>query len=300
MSTTSPDEPDWDLYRSFLHVMREGSLSGAARALGTTQPTIGRRLEALEAALGCTLFIRTPTGLQATDAARRLAAPAEAMAAQAGALRRAASAGQDDISGTVRLTASETIGGEVLPPILAELQAAHPAIRIELALTNRNEDLLQREADIAVRMVRPSQEALVARRLGALAIGLYAHRHYVERRGLPTVIDELGSHALIGFDRDAGALRALQQSGLPLTPESFAFRSDSERAQHAALLAGLGIGACQTGIAARHPELLPVLAGQVRFELEMWLAMHEDLRNEPRIRRVFDFLADGLERYVRG
>lgn len=300
MSTTSPDEPDWDLYRSFLHVMREGSLSGAARALGTTQPTIGRRLEALEAALGCTLFIRTPTGLQATDAARRLAAPAEAMAAQAGALRRAASAGQDDISGTVRLTASETIGGEVLPPILAELQAAHPAIRIELALTNRNEDLLQREADIAVRMVRPSQEALVARRLGALAIGLYAHQHYVERRGLPTVIDELGSHALIGFDRDAGALRALQQSGLPLTPESFAFRSDSERAQHAALLAGLGIGACQAGIAARHPELLPVLAGQVRFELEMWLAMHEDLRNEPRIRRVFDFLADGLERYVRG
>lgn len=300
MSTTSPDEPDWDLYRSFLHVMREGSLSGAARALGTTQPTIGRRLEALEAALGCTLFIRTPTGLQATDAARRLAAPAEAMAAQAGALRRAASAGQDDISGTVRLTASETIGGEVLPPILAELQAAHPAIRIELALTNRNEDLLQREADIAVRMVRPSQEALVARRLGALAIGLYAHRHYVERRGLPTVIDELGSHALIGFDRDAGALRALQQSGLPLTPESFAFRSDSERAQHAALLAGLGIGACQAGTAARHPELLPVLAGQVRFELEMWLAMHEDLRNEPRIRRVFDFLADGLERYVRG
>ncbi|RTL42038.1 MAG: LysR family transcriptional regulator [Rhodocyclaceae bacterium] len=300
MSSTPSDEPDWDLYRSFLHVLREGSLSGAARALGTTQPTIGRRLEALEAALGCTLFIRTPTGLQATDAARRLAAPAEAMAAQAGALRRAASAGQDDITGTVRLTASETIGGEVLPPILAELQAAHPAIRIELALTKRNEDLLQREADIAVRMVRPSQEALVARRLGTLVIGLYAHPRYAERRGLPTAIDELGGHALIGFDRDMGALRALQQSGLPLTPDEFAFRSDSEHAQHAALLAGLGIGACQAGIAARHPELLPVLPGQVRFELEMWLAMHEDLRNEPRIRQVFDFLADGLERYARG
>ncbi|WP_374485864.1 LysR family transcriptional regulator [Zoogloea sp.] len=300
MSSTSPDEPDWDLYRSFLHVLREGSLSGAARALGTTQPTIGRRLEALEAALGCTLFIRTPTGLQATDTARRLAAPAEAMAAQAGALRRAASAGQDEIAGTVRLTASETIGGEVLPPILAELQAAHPAIRIELALTKRNEDLLQREADIAVRMVRPSQEALVARRIGTLVIGLYAHRRYAERRGLPSVIDELDGHALIGFDRDAGALRALQQSGLPLTPEGFAFRCDSEHAQHAALLAGLGIGACQSGIAARHPALLPVLPGQVRFELEMWLAMHEDLRNEPRIRRVFDFLADGLERYARG
>ena len=300
MSSTSPDEPDWDLYRSFLHVLREGSLSAAARTLGTTQPTIGRRLEALEAALGCTLFIRTPTGLHATDAARRLAAPAEAMAAQAGALRRAASAGQDDIAGTVRLTASETIGGAVLPPILAELQAAHPAIRIELALTNRNEDLLQREADIAVRMVRPSQEALIARRLGTLAIGLYAHRRYVERRGLPSVIDELGGHALIGFDRDAGALRALQQSGLSLTPEHFAFRSDSEHAQHAALLAGLGIGACQAAIAAGHPELLPVLPGQVRFELEMWLAMHEDLRNEPRIRQVFNFLADGLERYARG
>lgn len=300
MSSTPSDEPDWDLYRSFLHVLREGSLSGAARALGTTQPTIGRRLEALEAALGCTLFIRTPTGLQATDAARRLAAPAEAMAAQAGALRRAASAGQDEIAGTVRLTASETIGGEVLPPILAELQAAHPAIRIELALTKRNEDLLQREADIAVRMVRPSQEALVARRLGTLAIGLYAHRRYVERRGMPSVIDELGGHALIGFDRDPSALRALQQSGLALAPEDFAFRSDSEHAQHAVLLAGLGIGACQTGIAARHPALLPVLPGQVRFELEMWLAMHEDLRNEPRIRRVFDFLADGLERYARG
>lgn len=300
MSSTSPDEPDWDLYRSFLYVLHEGSLSGAARALGTTQPTIGRRLEALEAALGCTLFIRTPTGLQATDAARRLSAPAEAMAAQAGALRRAASASGDDIAGTVRLTASETIGSEVLPPILADLQAAHPAIRIELALTNRNEDLLQREADIAIRMVRPSQEALVARRIGTLAIGLYAHSLYAERRGLPATIDELGDHALIGFDRDAGALRALQQSGLPLTPERFAFRSDSEHAQHAALIAGLGIGACQSGIAARHPALLPVLPGRVRFELEMWLAMHEDLRGDPRIRRVFDFLADGLERYARG
>ncbi|MBS0354697.1 MAG: LysR family transcriptional regulator [Proteobacteria bacterium] len=300
MSSTLPDEPDWDLYRSFLHVLREGSLSGAARTLGTTQPTVGRRLQALEAALGCTLFIRTQTGLQATDAARRLSAPAEAMAAQAGALRRAASAGNDDIAGTVRLTASETVGGEVLPPILADLQAAYPAIRIELTLTNRSEDLLQREADIAVRMLRPSQDALVARRIGTLAIGLYAHRRYAERRGLPTCIEGLAGHALIGFDRDANALRTLQQSGLPLTPEDFAFRSDSEHAQHAALLAGLGIGACQAAIAARQPDLLPVLPEQVRFELEMWLAMHEDLRDDPRIRRVFDFLADGLVRHTRG
>ena len=290
--------PGWELYRSFLAVIREGSLSAAARRLALTQPTLGRHVESLAAALGIALFTRSPQGLQPTPAALDLVPHAEAMEVAAAALQRAASGESGEERGTIRLTASELMGGEVLPPMLARFHAHHPGIVIELVLTNRSEDLLRREADLAVRMARPRQAALVAKRVGAVGIGLYAHRRYAEARGLPRSLDELAQHPLIGFDRDETSWRSLGETGLAVTRERFAFRSDSDLAQLAALRAGFGIGGCQHPIARRERDLLPVLPRTIRFGLEIWLALHEDLRASRRVRLLFDHLAEALAAYA--
>ncbi|HUN50840.1 MAG TPA: LysR family transcriptional regulator, partial [Candidatus Sulfotelmatobacter sp.] len=288
----------WDLQRSFLAVVREGSLTGAARSLGLTQPTIGRHVTALEAALGVALFTRSQHGLTPTPAALELLPHAEAMAAAAAAFARTGSGQAEAARGTVRLTASEIVGAEVLPPMLAAFHEKHPAIVLELALTNRNEDLLRRDADIAVRMARPTQTALIARRIGPLRLGLYAHRRYLDRHGMPNTIDELLRHTLIGFDRDTTSMRSVGGAADMLSREMFALRTDNDLAQLAALRAGYGIGGCQEAIAARERELVPVMPGQLHFSLDMWLAMHEDLRTSRRVRLLFDHLAAALAAYV--
>lgn len=294
----SQGEPGWELYRTFLEVARDGSLSGAARKLALTQPTVGRHIDTLEASLGLSLFSRSPQGLRATPAALELVSYAETMAAASAALRRTASGGAKADRGTVRVAASEMIGCEVLPPMLTSFRDSHPGITLELALSNRNEDLLRRDADIAVRMVRPRQKSLVARRIGKSPIGFYAHRNYVEKYGLPKEIAELEQHCLIGFDRDDLALRSLGKLPRPVTRDNFGFRCDSDLAQFAALKAGVGIGGCQHNIARRHPELVPVLKA-IRFELEVWVAMHEDMRSTGRVRVLFDHIAAGLSAFVR-
>jgi len=288
--------PDWDLYRAFLAVLDTGSLSGAARALGLTQPTVGRQIEALEASLGAVLFTRSPGGLRATEAALALQPHAQAMASAAEALLRTASGEADQPRGLVRVTASHIVGAEILPPILTRFHEAHPEVIIELDLSDRQEDLLRREADIAVRMARPTQGALTARRVGVAPVGLFAHRRYLERHGTPERLEP--GLAGIGFDRNVQMLAALRDLQLPLTREHFAFRSDSDLAQLAALRAGFGIGGCQYGIARRDPDLIPVLTEAFRFDLEVWVAMHEDLKSSLRMRLMFDALVDGMAEYV--
>ena len=292
--------PDWEELRTFREVMREGGLSGAARRLGVAQPTVGRRMDALEAALGVALFARSPRGLTPTKAARDLAPHVEAMAAASAALARTAAgeAGQD--RGVVRVTASEVIGAEVLPAIFARFRTAHPNIEIELALTNRTEDLSRLDADIAVRMVRPRQAALRARRIGVTRIGLYAHRHYLARFGAPPDFGELRDHRLIGYDRETLVLRSLGPLVQELRRDDFVFRCDNDLAQLAALRAGVGIGGLQENIARRTPELVRLFAEEFSLPLEIWLAAHEDVILTPRVRNMFDVLAEGLISFVRG
>jgi DNA-binding transcriptional LysR family regulator len=293
-------EPDWSHYRSFLAVLREGSLSGAARALGLAQPTLGRQIAELEQNLGAALFIRSQRGLVPTDAARDIAAHAETMAAAAGAMQRIASGGMDDRAGVVRITASEIVGAEVLPPLLASFRRDYPAITIELVLSNRVEDLLHGEADIAVRMVRPSQQALVARQIGTVTVGFYAHKRYLASAPPLTTLSALPKeHAIVAYDRETPFLRSVP---LPVrvTRDDFAFRSDSDLAQLAAIRAGFGIGAIQHGIARRDPDLVAIFPAEIRFELQMWLALHEDLRASRRLRLMMDHLAAGLTAYAAG
>ncbi len=285
--------PDWNLYRTFLAVLRERSLSGAARRLGLTQPTVSRHVDALEQAIGADLFLRSQRGLLPTELALELEPLAATLASTASTLARTASGRAAEVRGDVRITASEVVGVEHLPPILTRLRRDHPGLVIELVLSNAIDDLLRREADIAVRMVEPTQEALVARKLPPMALGLHAHRAYLERHPAPASLQDLAGHDLIGFDRETPAIRAMLAT-FPLARPDFALRVDNDLAQLAAIRAGFGLGMCQVAVARRDPDLVRVLADTLTIELGLWVVMHEDLRTSARCRTVFAALVDGL------
>jgi DNA-binding transcriptional LysR family regulator len=284
----------WELYRSFLGVLREGSLSAAARALGIAQPTVGRHIAELEEALGLPLFTRSQTGLLPTEAALALRSHAEAMGSTAASFRRAAESHGHGVRGTVRVSASEVMGAEVLPPILAKLRQRHPQLTIELVLSNRIQDLLRREADIAVRMTQPKQDVLVARRVADVMVGLHAHKDYLARHGTPKKPEDLSQHSLIGFDEETPFIRMASSKVPGWTRSAFALRTDSDLAQLALIRAGCGIGACQVGIARRDDSLVRVLPRHMELKLETWITMHEDLRGSARCKATFDALVAAL------
>ncbi len=289
----------WELYRTFLGVLKEGSLSGAARALGVAQPTVGRHISALEKSLGLALFTRSPTGLLPTEAALALRTHAEAMESTAAALERTAASQGDGVRGVVRITASDMIGVEVLPPIVGRLHEEHPALKIELVLTNRVQDLLRREADIAVRMTPPRQENLIARRVGQIELGLHATREYLARCGTPKSIAELEQHSIIGFDQPNAFIRSAGKSLPAYTRDLFSLRTDNDLAQLAMIRCGAGIGMCQVPVARRDASLVRILPRQVSLPLETWITMHEDLRDRPGCRVTFEALVAGLTRHVK-
>lgn len=293
------DQISWDHYRTFLAVIETGSLSAAARDLGLTQPTAGRHVEALERAFGAPLFVRTPQGLLPTEKALAMKGHARSMSAMSAALERIASGDMEDVRGTVRLSASEVIAVEVLPPILAGLQEEHPGLEIELSASDAVEDLLQQEADIAIRMVAPSQSALVSRRIGKITLGFHAHRSYLARHGTPGSLGELAEHRLIGFDRQLAYIREILKRQPDLKGIGFDFRADSNLVQLAAIRSGLGIGMCQHAFAARDPDLIEVLPGSLDIALETFVVFHETLKTVPRFRATFDALVAGLTEWVR-
>jgi DNA-binding transcriptional LysR family regulator len=290
-------EPAWDHYRTFLSVLRNGSLSAAARELQLTQPTVGRQIAALEKSLrGGALFTRSPSGLLPTRVALDLQPHAESMAATAAMLLRA-STGAAAMKGTVRVTASETVGIEVLPAALRGFSAAQPGIVIELTLSDQVADLLKRDADVAVRMVQPRQQALFARRVGRVALGFHAHRQYLQRHPEPTRLEDLAHHVVIGFDRVPAYARDIRIGGRPVTRDSFNFRCDNDTAQLAALRAGIGVGVCQYGIARRDGDLVPLLTRHFSLGFDVWVVMHEDQKKVERVRAMFDHLATAMSEY---
>ncbi len=292
------DEPKWETYRSFLAVMTEGSLSAAARKLNLTQPTLGRHIDELEDSLGLKLFTRSQSGLIPAQAARELLPHAQAMASAALALVRASSGADAEERGTVRVTASVFVGGEILPAILTRFREMHPAIAVELVLSDQTQDLLRRDADIAIRMVPPKQEALVVKKIGSTTLGLFARRDYLERYGTPQTLADIAQHAVIGFDKETAFMRALRARGLTLSREMFSLRVDDDMARANALRAGYGSGVCQIGVARRDPDLVHLFPKDFRFELGLWVAMHKDLKATRRMRLLFDHLAVELARYA--
>jgi DNA-binding transcriptional LysR family regulator len=289
----------WDLLGAFLAVMRTGSLSGASRSLGVAQPTVRRQIESLEEVLGAVLFTRSQAGLTPTEMAVTTLPYAESMAGVAEALVRAASAPSDAERGTVRVACSEVVGAAVLPPMLATLARAQPQLQIELSLSNANEDLLRRDADIAVRMAQPTQDALVAKRVGDVNLGFFATEAYLADRGVPrSPADVLRGHTLLGKDKDTSFFPALAAAKIPLKRKDFAFRTDSDAAYLAALRAGIGIGVCQVPLAVGPPRLQRLFP-KIAFGLSVWVVTHENLRASRRVSIVFDHLVDSLTKYVR-
>lgn len=292
--------PDWSLWRTFLAVMEAGSLSGASRALGIAQPTVGRQIEALEESLaGESLFTRSPSGFTPTRAARALEPHARAMASAAETLARTAAGEARTMSGVVRLSASDIVGAEVLPPILARFREDWPKIDIELVLTNRQEDLLRRDADIAVRMARPTQDALLARKIGTIPLIFHGHRSYLQKHGVPRSLDELLGHTLIGYDRIPTDVSGVKDLPIEVTRDTFAIRTDSELGQLALMRAGVGLCPCQPAIAARDPNLTPLPIEGFDLDMEMWVVMHEDLKADRRLKALFDHLIAELPDAIR-
>ena len=290
---------DWGLLRAFVAVVRAGSLSAAAERLHVTQPTVGRQIRALEDSIGEALFDRMPQGLRPTERALSLFEHAAALE-QAAATLTAAMAGHPEApTGPVRITANEPFGVERLPQLLQPLLEENPGITIELVATMEVQNLLRRDADIAIRFKRPEQEDLIARRVSALQLGLFASEEYVERHGKPESLADLLAHRMVGPDRGQNLMRALTALGLNLEGQPMAFRSDSMLALEAAMRAGIGIGFMHVDRALRRPGLLRVLPEAFAPTLPVWLVAHSDVRQGRRYRLVFDYLAEVLPREFR-
>ncbi|MCG6857858.1 MAG: LysR family transcriptional regulator [Salaquimonas sp.] len=290
---------DWNLLKSFLGVLNAGSLSAAARQLHISQPTLGRHVSELEDALGVTLFERGRDGLTPTQAALAIAEHARSVADATGAVALAAAGRAKDVTGTVRITASDIVATYVMPRIIADLLAEMPGLEVELVPSNDIENLLRRDADIAVRMMRPVQLDLVARKMGDIAAATYAHRDYLERAGkIPTGPDDLAGHVVIGYDRSDLVIRGFRQGGMEVDRHFFRFRCDGQVACWKALLAGVGIGFAPRYLARGHNELVELAADFEISPLPMWLVTHRELRTSARIRAVYDFLADRLTSFA--
>lgn len=286
---------DWRLVRSFLAALDSGSLLGAARALRSTQPTIGRHVAELETQLGVVLFERTGRGLLPTPTALRLAQAARSMESAADQLVRSVSGAEAGVSGTVRITASQTVACLLLPPVLAQMRIALPDIQVELVSSNQVSNLLRREADIALRMVQPAQSSLVAKRIAKVTLGAYAHRDYLKRRGTPRKLDDLLQHELVGGDRDQTILQGFAALGHPVTPQAFALRTDDLIAYWEAVRAGLGIGFIADFAARTDPSVVSLLLPSLKIPpLPVWLTVHREIRTSHRIRAVYDFLAQAV------
>lgn len=287
---------DWDLVRSFLAVSREGSVSAAARELGVSQPTLSRAVQALEAGTGLNLFKRTTQGLALTEAGQKLVEAADRMNDAADQFQRQASGLSEELTGDVRISVNEIIGIYLLPQAIAAFREQHPGVHIEIVITNRVSSLSKRDADIALRMFRPTQPDLVARRLPDLDVGFFAHKNYVAKHGAPTNFEEFMNHAVIGFDEGMDFINGARAFGYELKREDFPLRTDHLLAQLGLMRAGAGISGTHVEIAKHFPELVRVAEFIALPKLEFWCVCHADVQFNSRIREMMNFLVEWFDK----
>ena len=288
------DNLDWNQLKAFLETAETGSLSAAARKIGLTQPTLSRQVAAIERQMGVTLFERvgkamvlTPTGLDLLEHAR-------AMGAAADALGLAATGRSQAVGGVVSVSASDAVATHLLPPLVLALRAQEPGIAIEVIASNALSDLLRREADIAIRHVKPEQPELIARLVREASAGFYASEHWVKEHGHPRTASEAVRLPFVGSDRSGRYLAYLRQHGLPLSEANFSCYADHSVAHWALVRGGMGIGAMMDEIARETSGVVRVLDDVPPVRFPIWLVSHRELRTARRIRVVFDALAKGL------
>ncbi len=290
------DRPEvrWVWLRSLVAVVNTGSLSAAARATRTTQPTVGRHIRALEQRLGETLFDRRPDGLVPTPRGTEIYERAAAVDEAITGLTVSIGSQREEISGIVRITSSMYFTVEMLPTLLSPLLRDNPRLQIELIPSDDVRNLLRREADVAVRLARPDQPGVITAKVGEVTLGLYAHRDYLARRGTPRTARQFSGHDLIGYEDVATTVGRLGEVGLPLDPAQVRIYSENLLTHVAMLRAGCGIGACDVRIADRDPELQRIMPRLDVARWPVWLAAHDDLHRSRRFRLVFDHLVARL------
>jgi DNA-binding transcriptional LysR family regulator len=284
--------PPWSLLNSFLHVADAGSLSAAARGGRISQPTLSRHVEALERQLGVPLFNRTGRGLKLTPAGMEVLSHARTMQEEAAAVATLASRRAVRIEGTVRITTSEVLGTYVLPAILAALVAEHRDLVLDVRATDAVDNLLDGEADIALRVTKPAQNSLVGRNIGQLIIGAYAHEDYLRAHSVPKTREDLSGHKFVGEASGNTIEAALRRLGLSITAEHFVIRTDSQALRWNAVCAGAGIGFIATivGDTFAHQKVRRVLP-DIAHVLPLWIVARRDVRSLKRVRTVFDAIA---------
>ena len=275
-----------------------GTLSAAARQLGASQPTLGRQIKAIEQQLGEELFVRQARGLALTEAGERLVPAARDVRDAINRISIIAAGQQQSLSGTVRITASELVSHTHLPSILADIRSAEPQIELELAPSDSTENLLFREADIAIRMYQPEQLDLVARQLGYLEIGAFASTRYLEQHGRPTTIEEFASHQFVGYDRNEQIIAGMRSAGFNIDRHFFHTRCDNQIVYWELVRQGCGIGFSQKSIADNDPLVEQIPLDFPIAPLPVWLTAHKVMQSTPRIKRVWNLLRDGLQQVL--
>ena len=291
------DRPDWNQLRAFFETAETGSLSAAARKLGLTQPTLSRQVAAIERSMGVILFERvgkalvlTPTGLDLLEHARAMGTAAEA-------LSLAATGRSQAVGGVVSVSASDAVAAHLLPPLVRQLREQEPGIAIEVISTNALSDLQRREADIAIRHVKPEQPDLIARLIREAAANFYASQAWVHVHGHPRTGEDAAHLPFVGSDRAGQFLAYLRRHGLPLSEANFSCYADHSVAHWALVRQGMGIGAMMEEIALETPGIVRVLDDVPPVRFPIWLVTHRELRTSPRIRVVFEALSQGLARH---
>jgi len=285
---------DWNRARAFLVTAEEGSLSAAAKALGMSQPTLGRQVDALESELDVTLFERVGRRLVLTESGGELLEHVRAMGEAASRVSLAATGQSQAVEGTVSVSAGQSFSAHLLPPILARLRDVAPGISVDVVATDDQIDLLRREADIAVRNVRPEHPDLVAKKVGESDGHLYAASNYLERVGRPMTLERLQTCDFIAWDRGAQVLERLAQLGLELSPQNIRYACGSHLVQWEMVKQGLGIGVQASVVGEAEPLVERALPGLESVGFPIWLVSHRELHTSKRVRTVFDLLAEML------
>jgi DNA-binding transcriptional LysR family regulator len=288
------DQPDWNQLKAFLETAEAGSLSAAARKLGLTQPTLSRQVAAIERQLGVTLFERAGKAMVLTGTGLALLEHARVMGAAAEDLTLAATGQSQAVDGVVTVSASEAVAAHLLPGVLLRLRQQAPGIVIDLVASDALSDLRRREADIAVRHLRPEQPDLIGRFIRDAHACFYASTGWVQQHGHPRTAAQAAQHAFIGSDRAGRYLGYLRQHGLPLVTANFTCYAENTMAHWALVRQGLGIGVMMVEIARATPDVVRVLDEVPPVVFPIWLVTHRELRTARRIRLVFDVLAEAL------
>ncbi|MEQ9634678.1 MAG: LysR family transcriptional regulator [Devosia marina] len=289
----SPGNPDWNQMRALLTTVEAGSLSAAAKRLGLTQPTLGRQVAALEESLGLAIFERVGRNLVLTEAGQRLVADLREMGAAAERVALSAAAQSQSVEGVVRITTADIYAGHVLPPLLEKIRREAPGIIVQVLAVGQISDLLRREADIAIRHVRPDQDGLIARRCKDTAAYVYGTPALIETLGRPQTGTELARHDFVGaLENNDDFIAEMQKRGVPLGPDNFWLATQSGMTAWEWVCRGICLGPMVEAVARQTPEVEIAVPAIDPIPVPVWLVTHRELHTSRRIRLVFDMLVE--------